>query len=78
MKILKYVIGDSNIPIFFDSLIGHKKVLSNVVSAGFVAVNYNFEKNQFTAKCFGYSTSLDIGIRDGDDQLIISFLNGLL
>ena len=75
MKVLKYVIGEKNIPIIFSSEIIHNTVVSNANSAGFLIVEYDNILNKFKAMCYGESSSLNIKSELGDKILIENYLN---
>jgi hypothetical protein len=73
MKILKYIINKRNMPIVFSPTILHNEILQEGQSAGYITLKLN--NNLFTVKCFGESSTLKIGIADGDEILIEEFLN---
>jgi hypothetical protein len=75
MKILKYIINKRNMPIVFSPTILHNEILQEGQSAGYVTLKLNKNNNLFTVKCFGESSTLKIGIADGDEILIEEFLN---
>lgn len=76
MKIIKYIINDNDIPVLFSTDLIHNEVLQKGKSAGFMIINYNNEEQQFTATCFGESTSLKIASHAASDKKIIEdFLN---
>lgn len=78
MKILKYVINDVGQPIIFSVDNLHSDILTNVVSAGFVIIDYNYENEFFFVKCFGASSSLGVTSRVIDDEIIERHINGFL
>jgi hypothetical protein len=71
VKIIKYIINDNNIPVLFSADLTHNEVLQKVKSAGFMIINYNKEEGQFTATCFGESTSLKVTSHAATDKKII-------
>ncbi len=78
MKILKYVINDAGLPIIFcvDNL--HTDILTKVVAAGFVIIDYDWGKEFFFVKCYGGSSSLGISSRIEDSDIVEKHLNGCL
>jgi hypothetical protein len=74
-KILKYIISNETFPILFNTQILHSDISVVVSSAGFVIVNYDKEKNKFFVKCYGESSTLNIGSKKNDNLLIENFLN---
>jgi len=76
LKILKYIINDTNIPILFSKEIVHDELSLKVKSAGFLIVSYDRLLNKFKAKCFGESSSLNIKANPLEDEQIIEiYLN---
>lgn len=75
MKILKYIIGETNIPIIFSNEIIHNTVAQKANSAGFLIVKYDKILNKFIAKCYGESSSLNIKSANGDQLIIENYLN---
>ncbi len=47
MKILKYVINDTGLPIIFSVDNLHTDILTKVVAAGFVIIDYDWRKECF-------------------------------
>jgi hypothetical protein len=76
MKILKYVINDANLPILFCMSISHSAIITKVVSAGYVVIDFDVSKQFFLVKVFGESISLRISSRLIDDEIIEKHLNG--
>ncbi len=76
MKLLKYVINDSSLPILFCMSISHSKIITNVVSAGYVIIDFDISKQFFLVKVYGASSSLRISSRLMDDEIIEKHLNG--
>jgi hypothetical protein len=76
MKILKYVINDTNLPIIFNEDTSHSVLITNVVSAGFVIIDYDYLNDFYFVKCYGGSSSLRISCRVIDDEIIEKHLNG--
>ena len=75
MKILKYIIGETNIPIIFSIDIIHNTVTQKANSAGFLIVEYDKILNKFLAICYGESSSLDVKSANGDQLIIENYLN---
>ncbi|MDD2821704.1 MAG: hypothetical protein PHW29_10620 [Flavobacterium sp.] len=75
MKILKYIITDKKIPIIFSRDITHNEILLSGISAGFLILRYNFIDNQFSVKCYGESTSLNLKMDREDQSIIRHYLN---
>jgi hypothetical protein len=75
MNILKYVVSEKKIPVIFSKEITHSDVMSDAISAGFLIVKFDVNYRKFIVKCFGESTSLNIKISDGDENLIENYLN---
>jgi len=75
MKILKYIINDKKIPIIFSSTILHNEVLQQGESAGFLILRFNKKEHQFSAKCYGESSTLNIVKAAEDENLIEDYLN---
>lgn len=78
MKIVKYIIKKDGTPILFNTNVMHSDVIELVISAGFVIVNYDMDRSQFNAKCYGKSSSLKIGSKESDFLLIEKLLNNKL
>lgn len=78
MRIVKYVIGKSGIPILFRTNILHCEVITNALSAGYAIVDYDVSTDQFRVKCYGGSESLKINIDIKDCLIIQNYLNKLL
>jgi hypothetical protein len=78
MKILKYVINDTGLPIIFSMDNLHTDILTKVVAAGFVIIDYDWEKEFFFVKCYGGSSCLGISSRAEDTSIIEIHLNGCL
>ncbi len=78
MKILKYVINDTGLPIIFSLDNLHTDILTKVVSAGYVIIDYDWEKEFFFVKCYGESSCLGISSRLKDTSIIEIHLNGCL
>ena len=76
MKILKYVINDDNLLIIFCESFSHSSIITNVVSAGYVIIDFDFSKQFFFVKVYGASSSLRISSRLIDDEIIEKHLNG--
>jgi hypothetical protein len=76
MKILKYVINDSNLPILFCVSISHSAIITKVISAGYVIIDFDISKQFFLVKVYGQSSSLRILSRLMDDEIIEKHLNG--
>ena len=76
-KIVKYIVSEQNVPIFFSCDLLHADVFQNQPrSAGFLVVRYDKNKNMFFAKCFGESSSLSVKSKFKEDEKIIEkFLN---
>jgi hypothetical protein len=73
-KILKYIIDDKEIPIFFSCEILHSDVLQDKArSAGFLSVRFDENANKFIVKCFGESSSLKLKADVKKDQKIMDF-----
>jgi hypothetical protein len=47
MNILKYVIDDAGLPIIFSVDHQHTDILTTIVAAGYVIINYDYEKEFF-------------------------------
>lgn len=75
MKILKYIITDKKIPIIFSRDITHNEILLSGISAGFLILRYNDIHNQFSVKCYGESTSLNLKMEKEDQSIIGHYLN---
>lgn len=75
MTILKYIIGEKNIPIIFSKEIIHNTVAQKAISAGFLIVEYDKILNKFLAICFGESSSLNVKCEVGDQVIIENYLN---
>lgn len=75
VKILKYIVSKQNTPILFNTDISHSYVSTQVSSAGFVIVNYDLERDYFSAKCYGNSSTLRISSNVCDNILIENLLN---
>ena len=76
MKILKYIICNSNIPVLFSKDIVHDEFSLDVKSAGFLIVSFDIQLNKFKAKCFGESSSLKLKATPLEDEQIIDvYLN---
>ena len=75
MKILKYIINEKKIPLIFSSDITHSDVVLKALSAGFLILRFDLERNKFSVKCYGESTSLNIKNAKEDEILIADFLN---
>lgn len=76
MKIFKYVITQENEPIIFSKNILHNKISNNVISAGFLILFIDIEKNKHKVICYGESTTLNVKSNINLDKNIIeSFLN---
>ena len=69
MKILKYVINDVGLPIIFSIDILHTDIMTKVVAAGFVIIDYDWEKEFFFVKCYGESSSLGVSSRVIDTSI---------
>jgi hypothetical protein len=76
MKILKYVINDSSLPILFCVSISHSAIITKVISAGYVIIDFDISKQFFLVKVYGESSSLRIPCRLIDDEIIEKHLNG--
>jgi hypothetical protein len=76
MKILKYVINDSSLPILFCVSISHSAIITKVISAGYVIIDFDISKQFFLVKVYGESSSLRIPCRLIDDEIIENHLNG--
>jgi hypothetical protein len=76
LKILKYVINDDNLPILFCKSFSHSAIITNVVSAGYVIIDFDISKQFFLVKVYGASSSLGISSRLKDDEIIEKHLNG--
>jgi hypothetical protein len=74
---IKYIVSEQNLPIFFSCDISHLDVFQDhPKSAGFLVLRYDASKNKFFAKCFGESTSLSIKSKlKHDAKIIEKFLN---
>lgn len=71
-KIIKYVITESGVPIFFSCDIRHADILKDgTASAGFLVLRYDVSKAVFLARCFGESSSLKVKSKLEIDQRII-------
>ncbi len=77
MKIVKYVINESGIPILFEKSIVHCEIVSRVISAGFVIIDYDTLTDQFVVKCYGGSESLKVYSDQNDYLIIRDYLNNL-
>jgi hypothetical protein len=77
MKVLKYIINKDKVPILFNTFIEQCDLFVPIVSAGFVIVTYDKDTNQFFAKCFGESVSIEIGSKYSSERIIEDFLNNL-
>jgi len=76
LKILKYIICNTNIPVLFSKEIVHDEFSLEVKSAGFLIVSFDVQLNKFKAKCFGESSSLNIKANPLEDEQIIEiYLN---
>lgn len=75
MVILKYVIKTNKIPVIFNSEIFHNEVLFKPISAGYLILIFDKGSSLFCAKCFGESTTLNIGVQEEDASIIENFLN---
>jgi len=75
INILKYVINDNNLPIFFNKEITHSEILTSVISAGFLIISFDEIRGKFSVKCFGESSSLDVKVGEEDTDIIEHFLN---
>lgn len=78
MKILKYVINDVGLPIIFSMDNLHTDIMTKVVAAGFVIIDYDWEKEFFFVKCYGSSPCLGISSRAEDTSIVEIHLNGYL
>lgn len=78
MKILKYVINDTGLPIIFSVDNLHTDILTKVVAAGFVLIEYDYENEFFFVKCYGESSSLGVSSRVIDTSIVEIHLNGCL
>ena len=47
MNIWKYVIDDAGLPIIFSVDHQHTDILTTIVAAGYVIINYDYEKDFF-------------------------------
>jgi len=75
MRIHKYVINDEGLPIIFSIYLLHSSIQTNVVSAGFVIVDYDCEKELFSVRCYGKSSDLKIKSNPNDFKIIEHYLN---
>lgn len=75
MKILKYVIIETGLPIIFSVDNLHTDILTKVVAAGFVIIDYDWEKEFFFVKCYGGSSCIGISSRAEDTSIIEIHLN---
>ena len=78
MKILKYVINDNHHPIIFTRDYFFSNIIDNVISAGFVIIYYDCDKELFIVKCYGECDTLGISSRSIDNEIIEKHLNGCL
>lgn len=78
MKIVKYVVKNDGVPLLFSPKITHSDVAKNSISAGFAIISYDLVNNKFIVKCYGYSSSLKIGVNETDFKIIQEYLNNLL
>lgn len=78
MKILKYVINDAGLPIIFSVDNLHSDILTKVVAAGFLIIDFDWQKEFFFVKCYGESSCLGISSRLEDTSIIEIHLNGCL
>lgn len=78
MNISKYVINDAGLPIIFSTDIEYSAILTKVVSAGFVLIEYDYENEFFFVKCYGESSSLGVSSRVIDTSIVEIHLNGCL
>jgi len=76
-KIVKYIISEDGVPIFFGCDMKHEDVLNEgFLSAGFLVLRYDSGKNIFLARCFGDSTSLKVKSKlEIDAKIIEDFFN---
>lgn len=75
MKISKYVIYSAGLPIIFSVDNLHTDILTKVVAAGFVIIDYDWEKEFFFVSCLGDSSCLGISSRLADTSLVEMHLN---
>lgn len=75
MTILKYIIGNTNIPIIFSCDIIHNTVMQKANSAGFLIVQYDKVSDKFLVVCYGNSSSLNLKSEDGDKFILENYLN---
>lgn len=75
MKILKYIINEKKIPIIFSPKILHNEVLQQGESAGFLILRLDKKQQQFSVKCYGESSTLNIAKAAEDESLIEDYLN---
>jgi hypothetical protein len=78
MNIWKYVIDDAGLPIIFSVDHQHTDILTTIVAAGYVIINYDYEKEFFFVKCYGGSSCLGISSRIEDTSIVEIHLNGCL
>lgn len=78
MKIVKYVISESGIPVLFKTNILHCEMITNALSAGYAIVDYDVLTDRFRVKCYGGSESLKINTDIKDCLIIQNYLNKLL
>lgn len=76
MKILKYIITDSNKPILFSSNILDNEISTEANSSGFVIIYFDPELIKFQVKCFGKLKSRCAYSQNNDDEVLIEkYLN---
>ena len=78
MKIVKYSIDESGIPILFKTKILHADVVIKSVSAGYAIISYDEATDKFSVKCYGGSESLKISSNRKDCVIIENYLNSTL
>jgi hypothetical protein len=78
MKIVKYIINQSGVPVLFKPDILHSDMITDVASAGYAIINYDLITDKFNVKCYGGSESLNVGTNRKDYLVIEVYLNGLL
>lgn len=77
MKIVKYIINKSGIPLLFNTEILHIDMMTSVVSAGYAIITYDLLADKFSVKCYGGSESLKVSIDEKDCLIIQDYLNNL-
>lgn len=78
MKIVKYSIDESGIPVLFKTNFLHADVVIKPVSAGYAIISYDAVTDRFSVKCYGGSESLQINSNRKDCFIIANYLNSML